>query len=169
MSNLARFLPRQVSNYPVSCRPCMKMHQPGFTLIELMITVAIIGILSALAIPIYQGNVMKAQVNRVVSELSSYKTAFETQVSSSGAVTNSELGYSASNLTAVNSVTSISKVNADGSGHLQVTMGGNAHPILVGVIVRFERSSSGTWQCVIDPTAATRWKDEFSPGSCTVI
>jgi len=147
----------------------MKKHESGFTLIELMITVAIIGILSAIAIPLYQGNVMKAQVNRVVGELSSYKSAYETQLSSFGAVTNSELGYSVSSLTTGNSLTSISVVNADGSGHLQVTMGGSAHPNLAGVIVRFERSSAGSWQCVIDPSAASGWKDEFSPGSCSVI
>jgi len=147
----------------------MKKHESGFTLIELMITVAIIGILSAIAIPLYQGNVMKAQVNRVVGELSPYKSAFETQLSSSGAVTNSELGYSVSSLTTGNSLTSISVVNTDGSGHLQVTMGGSAHPNLAGVVVRFERSSAGSWQCVIDPSAASGWKDEFSPGSCSVI
>ena len=147
----------------------MKKHESGFTLIELMITVAIIGILSAIAIPLYQGNVMKAQVNRVVGELSSYKSAYETQLSSSGAVTNSELGYSVSSLTTGNSLTSISVVNADGSGHLQVTMGGSAHPNLAGVIVRFERGSSGSWQCVIDPSAASGWSDEFSPGVCSVI
>lgn len=48
--------------------------QKGFTLIELMIVVAIIGILAAIAIPQYQNYVTKSQVTRVVGELGSLRT-----------------------------------------------------------------------------------------------
>jgi len=140
----------------------------GFTLIELMIVVAIIGLLATMAIPSYQGYVLKSQVNRVVGELSIHKTSFEIQVSRSGPVTNSDLGYIPSSLTNGDAATDIAIVTADGSGHVAVTMGGNSHPNLAGVIIRLERSVTGTWQCVIDPSAASGWSDEFSPGSCSL-
>ena len=52
----------------------MKLLQKGFTLIELMIVVAIIGILAAVAIPAYQDYTARAQVTEAVELLSGGKT-----------------------------------------------------------------------------------------------
>jgi len=49
----------------------------GFTLIELMIVVAIIGVLAAIAIPQYQTYVFRSQVQRVIGEAGSLKPAVE--------------------------------------------------------------------------------------------
>lgn len=138
----------------------------GFTLIELMIVVAIMGILATLAIPSYQGYVAKTQVSRAVSELGAYRTAYETSLSNNEAINNARLGYVPSQLTTGDTATEIATANTDGSGHLQVTLGGRVQGSLAGAVVRFERSAEGRWQCVIDAGAASGWRNSYLPTGC---
>src|SRR5690554_8094785 len=72
--------------------------QKGFTLIELMIVVAIIGILAAVAIPQYQNYISKSQVSRVMGETGALRTAIESCMMNGIAEADCELGWTESNL-----------------------------------------------------------------------
>ena len=61
--------------------------QKGFTLIELMIVVAIVGILAAVAIPQYQDYVLKAKLSKVAPQIESLKLAVAQYLQESGSTT----------------------------------------------------------------------------------
>ena len=65
----------------------IKQLQKGFTLIELMIVVAIIGILAAVAVPVYQDYTAKAQVSEAMSLIAGLKTPLVEGLSNEGTCT----------------------------------------------------------------------------------
>jgi len=73
----------------------MKNIQKGFTLIELMIVVAIIAILAAIALPAYQDYIARSQVTTGLADIRSGVTAFEERIqrgTPTGVPTNADLG-----------------------------------------------------------------------------
>ena len=64
----------------------MKKNQKGFTLIELMIVVAIVGILAAIALPAYQDYVIRSKVSELEAALAACKTSVAEYASSHGSL-----------------------------------------------------------------------------------
>lgn len=151
----------------------MKKTQQGFTLIELMIVVAIIGILAAVALPAYQDYIARSQVARVVGEIGALKTGVETKImdGQTGTFTTGNdpvtgIGWTGSNLVAGVPATEITTNNAMPLT-LSGTMGEDASTAVAGAIITWTRAADGGWSCVTTPgTVANGWKDSYAPAGC---
>ena len=124
--------------------------QKGFTLIELMIVVAIIGILAAIAIPAYQDYTIRAQITEGLNLAAGVKTGVAEYFQDSGTwpSTNAEAG--------VGTGTDIkgkyvSAVTVTTGGGVQITYGGNANAAISGYVLGLRPGTSVnndiSWQC----------------------
>ena len=135
--------------------------QKGFTLIELMIVVAIIGILAAIAIPQYQNYIAKSQVSRVMSESGGLKTVVEACInegrgtaatnpwvsnlaaSAALAAGQCELGATASTLL-TGAVQGSGTAAGAGTGYPQVATTGTGATAVTRITATFGNSAAGS-------------------------
>jgi len=155
-----------VTNYQISGENTMQTMQKGFTLIELMIVVAIIGILAAVAIPAYQNYIAKSQVSRVMGEVGALKTTVEACVLDGKNTVDCEadLGGTVSNLIGNNGGIANLNIAADGTASLYAEFGNNAAADLKNAPAKkmvWKRATTGSWTCNTD--VATKYK----PSGCS--
>ncbi len=122
--------------------------QQGFTLIELMIVVAIIGILAAVAIPSYQDYTKRAHVSEGFTLASAAKTGVSEYYSSEGTWpgTNSDAGVASAASITGNAVTS---VTIAGNGVITVVYNGKVDSSGTSAVTLTPAAGAGsiTWDC----------------------
>ncbi|MBD1576557.1 pilin [Vibrio sp. S11_S32] len=131
-----------------------KKLQKGFTLIELMIVVAVIGVLAAIAIPQYQNYVKKAELGSALSTIAALKINAEDGIASTGFFPN----YDAAALGVSSSLGTIDmKMDAGQSsagGSITMVFDGADSQFTASQAISMNRNTDGIWKCTSTVTGS---------------
>lgn len=137
----------------------MRNQQQGFTLIELMIVVAIIGILAALALPAYNNYTTRAKVSEVVMAASAGRTAISEYVA---ATNNATIPVNIVENTATQYVASVGNT----AGGLITATGQNLPAAAAGTITLQADLTNAANGVVQGWTCSGSIAAQYRPGSC---
>ena len=141
----------------------MKKMQKGFTLIELMIVIAIIGILAAIAIPAYQDYTIRSKVSEGLNLAGAAKLAISEYYDSLGTLpTNNTLAGIPASTSITGTYTSTVAVGAGGA--VTITYNGNVGGTANGTFITLSpttNTGSVSWSCTAGDTP-----DKYRPANC---
>ena len=139
----------------------MNSLQKGFTLIELMIVVAIIGILAAVALPAYQDYTIRAKVSELILATGSAKISIEECAQTDNTIAGCGLKTSV----AVGPNTKVSGSAVTANGTIKVAGSGVVSSVGTTITIMLTPSFGNgaiTWQCHVN----TATQQRYSPASC---
>jgi len=140
----------------------MKKTQQGFTLIELMIVVAIIGILAAIALPAYQDYTVRSRVTELAIIGSGMKATVGENIANLGAIAAGTCAGVTNVSVATKNVTS--STCTDASGIIAVTGTAAAKSVVLTFTPTLTTDGIITWVCSVDGGSGANFK--YVPAEC---
>jgi len=153
----------------------MKHLQKGFTLIELMIVVAIIGILAAVALPAYQDYTIRAKMSEVILGMSACRTSITEYYQTGNALPGANDGYGCEITTAGAGSKYIASITTNTTGKITATVQGisgvsgvvTLQPLKdATTVVSASGDSIWGWRCGLPSPDGTTVNPKYLPGSC---
>lgn len=157
----------------------------GYTVIELLIVLGIIGILSAVALPLYQDYTIKTQVERIHTEVNTIRRNADVMMLRGGQPTavaaedstrhaNGQMRYYiGANIWAIGSdLISGAELKYELPGStfsgLHLVVGDTANRAIHGLEIEYSRDTFGVWRCVMKTGKTGKWKPDYAWPECAV-